>query len=69
MNKNIKNYTTFFYKICEVDKKNKILFEYYNVSTLENARELKKKKIHHLTESNNLSGTVVILDNNNKIVN
>ncbi len=60
---------TIIYKICEVDKKNKILFEYYVCSTLENARELKKKKIHHLTESNNLSGTVVILDNNNKIVN
>jgi len=57
------------YKICEIDKKGKILFEYYNVSTLENARELKKKKIHHLTESNNLNGTVVILDSNNKIVN
>jgi len=58
-----------FYKVCEIDKKGKILFEYYNCSTLENARELKKKKIHHLTESNNLNGTVVITDNNNKIVN
>ena len=60
---------THIYKVCEIDKKNKILFEFYNCSTLENARELKKKKIHHLTETNNLSGTVVILDNNNKIVN
>ena len=60
---------TTIYKICEIDKKGKILFEYYNVSTLENARTLKKQKIHHLTESNNLNGTVVILDSNNKIVN
>lgn len=58
-----------FYKICEIDKKGKILFEFYNVSNLGNARVLKKQKIRHLTESNNLSGTVVILDNNNKIVN
>ena len=57
------------YTICEVDKKNKILFEYYNVSTLENARELKKHKIKHLTETNNLNGTVVILNHENKIVN
>lgn len=57
------------YTICEVDKKNKILFEYYNCLTLEYARELKKHKIRHLTESNNLNGTVVILDSNNKIVN
>ncbi len=57
------------YKICEIDKKGKILFEYYNESNLEKARALKKHKIRHLTESNNLSGTVVILDNNNKIVN
>ncbi len=60
---------TTIYKICEVDKKGKILFEFYNVSTLENARELKKRKIKHLTESNNLNGTVVILDSENKIVN
>ena len=60
---------TTIYRICEVDKKNKILFEFYNVSTLENARVLKKQKIRHLTESDNLQGTVVILDNNNKIVN
>lgn len=60
---------TTIYKICEVDKKNKILFEYYNVSTLENARTLKKHKIKHLTETNNLNGTVVILNHENKIVN
>ena len=60
---------TTIYKICEIDKKGKILFEYYNVSNLENARVLKKHKIRHLTESNNLNGTVVILDSNNKIVN
>lgn len=69
MSKNIKNYTTFFYKICEVDKKGKILFEYYNVSTLEHARGLKKYKIKHLTETNNLNGTVVILNHENKIIN
>ena len=60
---------THIYKVCEIDKKNKILFEFYNESNLEKARVLKKQKIKHLTESNNLNGTVVILDNNNKIVN
>lgn len=57
------------YRVCEVDKKQKILFKYYEGAGLEHARETKKKKIHHLTESDNLQGTVVILDSNNKIVN
>ena len=36
-----------FYKVCEIDKKNKILFEFYNESNLEKARVLKKQKIKH----------------------
>ena len=57
------------YKVVEVDKKGKILFKYYDCVEIENARYLKKKKIHHLTESGLIEGTVVILDSNNKIVN
>ena len=57
------------YKVVEVDKKGKILFKYYDCVEIENARYLKKKKIHHLTESGLIEVTVVILDSNNKIVN
>ena len=57
------------YSVCEIDKKGKVLFKYYDCVELDNARYLKKKKIHHLTESDNLQGTVVILDSKNKIVN
>ena len=57
------------YSVVEVDKKGKVLFRYYNCVELDNARYLKKKKIHHLTESGLIEGTVVILDSNNKIVN
>lgn len=57
------------YRLCEVNKKGKVLFKYYEGVNLEYARKEKKRMIHHLTESNNLNGTVVILDNNNKIVN
>ena len=57
------------YKVCEIDKKGKVINEYYQCQTLDNARLLKKRKIHHLTESGLIEGTVVILDNKNKIVN
>ena len=57
------------YSVVEVDKKGKVLFRYHNCVELDNARYLKKKKIHHLTESGLIEGTVVILDSNNKIVN
>ena len=57
------------YSVVEVDKKGKVINEYYKCQTLDNARLLKKRKIHHLTESGLIEGTVVILDSNNKIVN
>ena len=57
------------YSVCEIDKKGKVLYRYYNCIELDNARYLKKKKIHHLTESGLIEGTVVILDSKNKIVN
>ena len=57
------------YSVVEVDKKGKVLYRYYNCVELDNARYLKKKKIHHLTESGLIEGTVVIFDSNNKIVN
>ena len=56
------------YSVCEIDKKGKVLYRYYNCIELDNARYLKKKKIHHLTESGLIEGTVVILDSKNKIV-
>ena len=57
------------YTVCEIDKKGKVLFKYYACVELDNARYLKKKKIHHLTEAGLIEGTVVILDSQNKIVN
>ena len=57
------------YSVCEIDKKGKVLHKYYDCVELDNARYLKKKKIHHLTESGLIEGTVVILDSQNKIVN
>ena len=57
------------YSVCEIDKKGKVINEYYECQTLDNARLLKKRKIHHLTESGLIEGTVVILDSKNKIVN
>jgi len=55
--------------ILQVDKKGKVINEYYKCQTLDNARLLKKRKIQHLTESGLIEGTVVILDSKNKIVN
>jgi len=57
------------YSVCEIDKKGKVLYIYYNCVKLDDARYLKKRKIHCLTESGLIEGTVVILDSKNKIVN
>lgn len=57
------------YRVAEVDKKGKVINEYYECKSIDNARYMKKRKIKHLTESGLIEGTVVILDSRNKIVN
>lgn len=57
------------YRVCEITAKEKILHTFFECKNLDNARYLKKKQLKHLVESGLIEGTVVILNENNKIVN
>lgn len=57
------------YKVCEVTPQQKIIHTFFECKNLENARELKKRQLRHLVESGLIEGTVLIFDNENKIVN
>lgn len=57
------------YTVVEMDKEEVVINYYRTFIDLNNARQYKKRKIKHLTESGLIEGTVVILDSKNKIVN
>lgn len=57
------------YKVCEVTPKQKIIHTFFECKNIENARVLKKRQLKHLVESGLIEGTVIILDNENRIVN
>ena len=57
------------YKVCEVTSQQKIIHTFFECKNIENARELKKRQLKHLVESGLIEGTVIILDNENRIVN
>lgn len=57
------------YKVCEVTPQQKIIHTFFECKNLENARELKKRQLKHLIESGLIEGTVLIFDNENRVVN